>query len=313
MPPHRGHQYLVDFARHYADELTVVVGSLQQEPIPGVLRWRWMQELFPQARVVHLTDENPQWPHQHPDFWSIWKTSLERIVDRPIDVLFASEDYGIKLAETLGARYIPTNGCRQLVRISASQIRENPMQYWEFLPDPVRPYFVRRISVFGPESTGKTTLTQNLARHYQTLWVPEYAREWLEPRQGQVTLDDMPTIFRAQRASQEALARQANRLLFCDTDPSATQLWSQELFGLIPTELQAQAMHYDLTLLCDVDVPWVDDCVRYRPENRQEFHHRCKELLQSENRRVVHLRGDWSCRWQTALEAVESVLHEDRL
>ena len=303
LPPHNGHRYLIDFARHYADEVTVVVGTLAREPIAGKLRWNWMREMFPDCRVVHLTDENPQWPEEHPDFWEIWKASLERVVQRPIELLFASEDYGLRLAQELGAQFIPTNGCRQLIEVSGTAIRQHPLAHWEHIPLPVRPYFVKRISLFGPESTGKSTLTQRLAAHFETLWVPEYARGWLEPRQGQVQLDDMDIISRGQRASEEALARQANRRLFCDTDPSATLLWSQELFGTCPPQLRERVGRYDLTLLCAPDVPWVADCVRYRPEDRQEFWQRCLDLLTREDRKVVHLRGDWEARWQQALAA----------
>src|SRR5205823_888204 len=71
LPPHLGHVYLAEFASRYADRLTVVVCSLRREPIPGELRSRWMRELFPLADVVHLTDELPQEPAEHPDFWEL--------------------------------------------------------------------------------------------------------------------------------------------------------------------------------------------------------------------------------------------------
>lgn len=310
MPPHQGHLNLVEFARRFADELTVVVGSLACEPIPGELRYQWMCELFPGARVVHLTDENPQLPHQHPDFWQIWRNSLQRVVDRPIDLVFASEDYGIRLAEELGATFVPCNGERSLIPISATQIRSDPHRHWSLLPSCVRAYYCRRISIFGAESTGKSTLTQQLASHFRSLWVPEFARTWLEPRQGRVELKDMPIISRGQAASEQALARLSNGWLFCDTDPLATELWSQELFGQIP-RLEGQGGPYELTLVCDVDVPWVPDCVRYRPDNRKAFHLRCLELLQRANRPYAVLQGSWEERWHGALRALEA-LEADR-
>ncbi len=249
MPPHLGHLYLIDFARRYADELTVVVGSLAGEPIEGTLRVSWMQELFPQVHVVHLTDENPQLPEQHPDFWNIWKRSLERIVGRPVDLVFAGEDYGGPLAAVLGAQFIPVNGMRSLVPVSGTKIRDNPGASWSYLPPPVRAHFVRRVSVFGPESTGKSTLTRRLAEHFGTLWVPEYARGWLEARGGAVCPEDLPVISRAQRAAEEALARLCGPLLFCDTDPSATPIWSDELFGSCDPVLEEAVGRYDLTLV----------------------------------------------------------------
>lgn len=68
MPPHAGHVYLCEFARRWVDELTIVVGSTAAEPIPGAQRVAWMRELFPFDRVVHLANENPQRPWEHPDF-----------------------------------------------------------------------------------------------------------------------------------------------------------------------------------------------------------------------------------------------------
>ncbi|MBS2036322.1 AAA family ATPase [bacterium] len=308
MPPHQGHLYLVDFARHYADELTIVVGSLKAEPIPGQLRFEWMRELCPWARVVHLTDENPQLPHEHPDFWKIWRSSLERVVQRPIDLVFASEDYGAPLAEVLGARFIPSNGMRSLVPISGTQIRQDPAACWVHLPAVVRAHFVRRVSIFGPESTGKSTLAARLAEHYRTAWVPEFARGWLEARGGEVRPEDMLVISRGQRASENALARQSGPLLFCDTDPSATPLWSQELFATQDSRLEEAVGPYALTLLCAADVPWVGDAVRYRPEGGHAFWQRCRDRLAQEGRKVVEIRGTWTERWQTALKAIESLL-----
>ena len=76
LPPHRGHVYLGEFARHFVDELTIVVGTIPSEPIPGELRFRWMSELFPTVQVVHLDKDLPQEPSEHPDFWNIWTREL---------------------------------------------------------------------------------------------------------------------------------------------------------------------------------------------------------------------------------------------
>lgn len=313
MPPHRGHLYLVEFAKNYCQDLTVVVGSLACEPIAGELRYRWMQELVAGANVLHLTDENPQLPHEHPDFWNIWKNSLQRLVGRPIDLVFASEDYGQRLALELGAQFVPCNGSRSLLPVSGSMIRDNPRKYWSYLPAPVRAHYCLRVSVFGPESTGKSTLTRELASHFQAPYVPEFARDWLEAKQGQVGLADMEVIARAQAASEDSLARQSPGLLFCDTDPLATTLWSEELFGQCPevVERLAQGRHYSLTLLSDVDVPWVADVVRYRPENRDDFFGRCRRRLEEQNRPYRILSGSWEQRWQTALQSVQELTRAD--
>src|ERR1044071_5376652 len=76
MPPHRGHQHLIDFARERVGELTILVCSLECEPIPGRLRYEWVTEMCPNARVIHVTDENPSEPHEHPRFWEIWTETV---------------------------------------------------------------------------------------------------------------------------------------------------------------------------------------------------------------------------------------------
>ncbi len=308
-PPPTGHRYLVDFARHYCQELIVVVGSLAAEPIPGDLRYRWMKELFPTVTVVHLTDENPQYPREHPDFWQIWKDSLRRVAG-PVDYLFASEDYGAKLAQTIGARFVPTNGLRNLIPVSASEIRSDPFRFWEHIPTLVRPYFLKRVCLYGPESTGKSTLALRLANYFKSVVVPEYARIHLERKDGPFELEDVPVIARGQWASEQALARVANRVLFCDTDVLTTSIWSDWMFGEVPPELETMISEqkYDLYLLTDVDVPFIEDPIRYLPDQRQQFFQRCREELIRRSHHFVHVKGGWEERFRLARQAVDTLL-----
>ena len=310
MPPHVGHQYLVDFARHYVDELTVVVEHVRDEPIPSSLRFRWMGELFPSCNVVHLLDENPQDPSEPPDFWDIWRGSLERVLPRPPDYVFASESYGPKLASVLGAQFVPVDPARSIMPTSGTAVRNDPLANWQYLPECVRPYFAKRVCVFGPESTGKSTLTRGLAEHFGTVAVPEYARTLIELQQGDVNAGDMLRIARGQVASEDALARKANKVLFCDTDTLTTTLWSDVLFGHCEAWITGEARRrkYDLTLLLDVDVPWVSDIVRYLPNERRSFFERCRDALEQHHRPYVVVRGSWEERWSTAVEAVKRLL-----
>ena len=310
LPPHNGHMFLFNFARNYVDELTIVVETLRDQPIPGELRYQWVREMFPKVQVVHLTDENPQDPSEHPEFWKIWEASLNRILPQPVDFVFASEDYGWKLAEVLKAQFIPVDIGRIAVPVSGTAIRANPMKHWDYLPPVVRSYFAKRVCIFGPESTGKSTLTRQLADHFQTGFVPEYARTHLEPRDGKIELADIPLIARGQMASEDALALQGDKLLFCDTDLIATTIWSDWLFGECPQwiEQEANSRQYDLYLLTDVDVPWVADDVRYLPEERKSFLQRCEKELSKRGRPYIKLSGDWNHRFETAVEAVNKLL-----
>lgn len=308
LPPHQGHTYLVEFARRWVDELTVVVGTLASEPIPGALRHAWMSALFPDVRVVHLDDENPQDPSEHPDFWGIWRRSLERVLPpTPITHVFASEPYGERLAAELGAKFIPVDLGRVARPVSGTAVRRDPWAHWSYLPPIVRTHFLKRVCIFGPESTGKSTLAAALARHYATVVVPEYARTLIEWHKGALRGEDFELIARGQIASEDALALQATHLLFCDTDVLSTRIWSEVMFDRCDPWIaeQARARTYDLTLLLDVDVAWVDDIVRYLPEERRSFFDRCERMLHEAGRPYVVIRGDWDARWQAAVAAVE--------
>lgn len=310
MPPHQGHAYLVDFARNYVSDLTVVVGTLPTEPIPGDLRFQWMKSLFPDANVVHLDKTLPQDPSEHPDFWRLWHDALTEILPRSPDLVFASETYGHKLAEILGASFIPVDRSRQIRKTSGTAVREDPFGNWEMIPPCVRGYFARRVVVFGPESTGKSTLSKNLAKHFETLAVPEYARTYLEEQDGQLLYEDIEVIARGQVASEEALIPHCNRMAFLDTDVLATTVWSDFLYGKCPTWVSEAAVSRpaDLYLLMDVDVPWVEDVVRYLPENRSDFFEKCEAAIKLHGRKYVRLSGDWDTRFASAVSAVEELI-----
>ena len=314
MPPHLGHLYLFDFSKSYVDELAIVVETERDQPIPGPLRYSWVREMFPDANVLHLTDENPQDPTEHPDFWKIWKASLKRILPFSPDYLFASEDYGWKLAEVMGAKFIPVDIDRFIMPVSGTAVRDDPLGHWKYIPRIARPYFCKRVCVFGPESTGKSTLCKQRAEHFDTVFVPEYARTHIEAHtahaERELSLEDIPLIARGQMATEDAIAFNANQILFCDTDLISTTIWSDWLFKTCPGWIsdEADRRTYDLYLVTDVDVPWVDDVVRYLPQERRSFLDRCVNELEKRNREFVLLSGDWQTRFDTAVTAVKRLL-----
>jgi len=310
MPLHKGHVYLIEFAMNYVDELTVVVGTLASEPIAGEVRYHWVKEMFPSVNVVHLQDENPQHPHEHPNFWQIWQKSLQEVLPWQPDLVFASEDYGFKLAEVLDAEFMSCDEARSIVPVCGTEIRKNPWDNWEFLPRIVRPYYCRKICIFGPESTGKSTLTKNLATHFKSIAVPEYARTYLECHGTDLKFDDIEKIARGQLASEKALIANAEKLIFCDTDVLSSRVWSEFMFNkcsdwLLQKSLQTE---FDLYLLLDVDVPWVNEAVRYLPNERRTFFNACKETLDKHNKNYCIISGtDWQDRFELALREVNKI------
>lgn len=290
----------------YVDELTVLVCTVQREPIPGLLRYEWMKTLLPDAKVVHVTDEVPSYPHESEDFWPIWTKLLQR--ENPeAEVFFSSEDYGDEVAERLNIDHVIIDKKREKFPVSATAIRNDPFANWHFIPDNVKPYYVRKIVLTGPESTGKTTMAQALSAHFQTVWVEEYGRNYFVERGGVLTLEDFPAIAKGQIELEENALQHANKFLFCDTDVLVTQIWSEVYFGTYLPEVEAisRARQYDLYLLLDIDIPWEDDGTREFPHLRTWHFNRIKQELDARNLNYKIISGDLETRMKMAVESCE--------
>lgn len=250
LPPHRGHQYLIEFARAYVDRLTVLVCTIEQESIPGRLRYQWMCEAFPGVDLVHHTDEIPQEPEEHPQFWDIWRNAIRRHVPGRIDYVFASEDYGWRLAEELGARFVPVDRERRNVPVSGRAIRQDPMAHWDELLPPARPHYLKRICI-----PGRSTLAHELATHFRTVCVHAYEGGVLGAAHPPRDHDQLLRLFQGQAAAEEALARQANRVLLCETDALTMATWSATTLGGCPPAIAAAAERqpFDLYLVPEGD------------------------------------------------------------
>src|SRR5262249_7924930 len=153
--------------------------------------------LFPDVPILHITDDGPV-DFDDPAAWAFWIAAIRRVYSVGPDLVFSSEPYGEELARRLGAAHLPGNPARQTRPISATPVTHNPLAHWEFIPPCVRPYYIKRVAIVGAESTGKTTLAAALADHYRTVWVPEFARGYLEARGGVCRLEDIAPIAEGQ-------------------------------------------------------------------------------------------------------------------
>lgn len=163
-----------------------------------------------------------------------------------------------------------------------------------------------RISITGPESTGKSELAKQMAIHYQTIFVPEFAREYLENLGKAYVFEDIVKIAKKQLALENKLAEQAHKILFCDTDILVTKIWSYYKYNKCDPwiEEEAKSHRYDLYLLCDIDLPWVEDPLREHPGKREElFGLYLKELQQLKVRYAI-ISGTGPKRTENAILAV---------
>lgn len=140
------------------------------------------------------------------------------------------------------------------------------------------PNGITKIVLFGPESTGKTTLAKALAAHYQTEWVPEYMRLYLQEKwnkSGHIcTTEDMLPIAKGQIELENEKARLAHRYLFCDTNLLQNWVYAQVYFKNFANPTLEKYVHqhsYQLYILCGIDIPWVKDDLRDKPHEREKM------------------------------------------
>ncbi len=176
---------------------------------------------------------------------------------------------------------------------------------------------VIKIVLFGPESTGKTTLAQQLASHYGTSWVPEYMREYLQKKwdeqQESCEPHDLLPIAKGQMLLENEAAARASDLLFCDTNLLELVTYSRAYYeetvdpSLLKHALKAQ---YDLYFLTYIDVPWVQDDLRDRPKDREEMFARFKRTLDENNLPYHTLQGDLQERFETAVKIIDQLKNQ---
>ncbi|WP_276497826.1 ATP-binding protein [Pontibacter litorisediminis] len=169
-----------------------------------------------------------------------------------------------------------------------------------------------KIAITGPESTGKSTLAQQLAARYRTVWVPEYARSYVGNLGRPYTLEDIENIARGQLALERELQQQASGVLFADTDMLVLKIWSEHAFGHCPAWIQEQLQRqdYNLCLLMGVDLPWEPDPLREHPHLRQYFYEWYKRELEALQMPFVEIHGQQQERLQVAARHVEELLQK---
>lgn len=169
---------------------------------------------------------------------------------------------------------------------------------------------IRRIAITGPESTGKSILAQQLADHYRTVWVPEYAREYIDRLNRPYEENDILEIARGQMEREEQAADKASELLFCDTELTVTRIWSEVKYNRChPWIVRQIQMHtYPLYLLCDIDIPWESDPQREHPHLRKYLLGLYEQELNSRGVNFRMISGLGEGRLQCAVREVDRFL-----
>lgn len=164
-----------------------------------------------------------------------------------------------------------------------------------------------RIAITGPESTGKSCLAQELATFYNTVWVPEFARTYIETLQRPYNQDDILRIAQGQLASEAEISKRANKFIFCDTELTVCKIWSLVKYGSCHEQLTHlyQNTFYDYYLLTDIDLPWEYDPQREHPNFRQELMNMYVNELTATQKPFSIIQGTGNQRLNNAINAIK--------
>ncbi len=307
MPPHLGHVALIRTASYLVDRLTIILSASDSDPIPPAIRQYWVEALFPQARVIVCNNGKKPLASDSKK----WAKIIRGFHPAPIDRVIGSEEYLVDLAKNLQAQHFILDPMWMAYPANSEEIRKDPFANWESIPSYVRPYFQKRLTMVGPESTGKSYMADFLAKKFGGPYVPEYGRPYERFRApGDYRAEELHFIVDGHEAHRKTLSMKAGPILFEDTDALLTAVWAEMLLGKSLPDLEARIELPDHYLLLDANVPWEEDPLRYygKQEMRNKFFDKIKNKLDKYGASYTLISGDWNERNSQAIKVVEKML-----
>ncbi len=310
-PLHRGHQFVFETALIQVDELIVLVYATEVTRIPLNVRAQWIRDLYPQVTVIECW-AGPDGYSSERDFEIMQEQYiLQRLGGRRVTHFFSSEFYGAHVSRALGALDCRVDEARLQVPVSATQIRQQPFEHRHDVADVVYRDMITKVVFVGAMSTGKTTLTEALARQFGTTYAPEYGRAyWTEHQVNRrIGLPEFDIIARRHQALEDAALREANRFLFVDTNAITTYMFCMDYHGQVSPDLaqlaQDNATRYDVFFLCEDDIAYEDTWDRSGVQKRSVFQQQIVADLQQRRIPYIPLRGDLTTRMATVASVLE--------
>ena len=320
-PLHIGHVDCIIRAANMCRELFVVlsIGNNRGE-IDGRVRYRWIYTLtkhIGNVKIIILKNEAGSKEEYTEKYWMSDADKVKATVGKTIDVVFCGSDYDENsfwnICYPESKLYIfPRN------EISSTEIRKNPYAHWEWIPNVVKPYYVKKVLLMGGESTGKSTLTINLANRFNTNYIDEAGREISERSGTEMMMlsEDFTEILLQQKLNEIKATEKSNKVLFIDTDALITQFYMNFLEdpGIEKNKALSDAIDmvnsFDLILFLEPDVAFVQDGDRSEiiRDNREKYSEQIKELIRSHGREFVTISGSYEERYEKAVAEVNNLL-----
>ena len=311
-PLHIGHIHDIIKAAALCEELYVMLSWCEgRESTSKELRYRWILNStnhLPNVKILLVEDKAVSKEEYNTDYyWEQGAKDIKRLIGKPIDAVFCGDDYrGTNRFESL---YCPESEviyfARKEVPISSTEIRAWTMNRWDYVPRVCRAYYTRKVLIVGGESTGKSTLVQNLALAYNTNFVSEVGRDTCAYAGGEeyMTAEDLYENFLRQKTNVMDAAGQSNRILFVDTD-AVTTLFDSHFLEMSEREIKncellADAINrittWDMVLFLEPTVEFVQDGTRSEKiaADREKYSKQIKKLLAEKEIEFHCISGDY--------------------
>lgn len=312
MPPTRGHMALIDFAAELAPKVKVLVCTQPDEPF-AIERWAAIDTRYSDDRDIHVVNLSRKMEQnsEAPGFWDMWRHILDGHGMTEHDVVVSSEAYGQKVADLFGADFIPFDPNREILNVKATHVRTDPLRYFDLMAPEFQGHLRRRVTVFGAESVGKTTLSRRLADAVNGQYLPEWARPYLEMVGPELSVKKMRSIQSGQTALQYAAhgLSENNPFVIQDTDLFSTLgYWRMYSHNTVTESLRnsARAIKSDLYIILDQsEVPFHTDPLRYGGNKRESTDQYWIDLCEEFSLPYIYLHGS---EWERVSQASDLCL-----
>lgn len=325
-PLHVGHIHDIIKASAMCEELYVMISwCVGRESTSPQLRYRWIlnsTKHLTNVKILLVEDEAVSKEAYNTDYyWGKGAKDIKAMIGKKIDVVFCGTDYkGTNRFESLyGDESDIVYFDRAEVPISSTDIRKWAVAHWDYLPDVCKEYYAKKVLVLGGESTGKSTLVQNLALAYNTNYVSEVGREVCEYAGGEsfMNVDDLYENILRQKINVMDALKTANRVLFVDTDAITTLFYANFLLSdhkeISKCTKLAEAVNditdWDLVIFLEPTVEFVQDGTRNEKiaSDREKYSRQIKELLTKNNVKFTCVSGDYYERFVQAKALLKEI------
>ncbi len=320
-PFHKGHDALINFGLRNCETLHVIISHNKKQTIPGIDRYNAIKEMYSKNSRVKVyqfeDDDYPQYDYECEtldEFYSYWVPAIYNLVSE-LDVVFTSESYGDEFASYLGITHILFDRDRNIIPISGTEIRKDKYKKWDYITETMKSKLITRVAIMGPESVGKSNLTQKLANYFETNFVTEYGRMVYESNGNKVGVHDFIPISEGRQSLENWLMKKSNKIIFCDTEDITTYLFLKMYCDSYLEEEKwflntiSDKKEYDLYILLKPDCDAVQDGTRVFLEEREEHYQKIKNELDIRGYNYIEVGGYWDDRLYCSIDYIKSTFN----